>query len=237
MSSGVSFYHYTSTAGANGIRKDELIRSQNGVMLSTLNPEDHSRRDILHNIHGNSYPSDFKNRADNVVFVNGSTLDHKKLHQINSQLYKYSGDIRIKTSNVRDKPACTNHGRNNYTHSASTSGCGSFGLRNQNAQTLYYYTDMKNASQIKSVGYIAFNKNVLTTLKPENHYQHDILKAIYGGHFDLTKAYCCIKIDRNKLSAKKLKRKHNEVEVYEYSESIDVNPCDVIEIPRRIMSR
>lgn len=206
-------------------------------MLSTLKPEDHTRSDILQSINGNSYPSHFKNRADNIVFVYGSTLDHKKLHQINSCLYKYSGDIKIKASNVRDKPVCTNHGRNHCTQSGSTSGSGSSDLSSQSTQTLYYYTDMKKASQIKSVGYIAFSNNVLTTLKPENNYQHKILKAIYGGHFDRTGADCCVKIDRKRLSAKKLKRKHNEFEVYEYSDSIDVNACDVIEKPQWLMSR
>lgn len=225
-STGQSLYHYTSTAGANGIRNDGAIRSYNGVMLSDLKPEDHTRDDILHSIHGNVIPAQFKNRADNVVCVDYSTLDSSKLKQMKPNLYKYSGDIKITTSNVRDKPACTKQ-------SGSTSASSSSGFSGQSTRTLYFYTNKNTADQIKSLRNIP-GKITLTTMKPENYSRDEILNAIYGASFDrykyATSADWCVKIDGTKLLANKLKKRHNEV--YEYSDSIAVTTSDVMDKPK-----
>lgn len=106
MASVQLFYHYTSTAGANGIRKDGIIRSKNAVKLSTLQPEDHTRDAILRSIYGNTIPSERKNRADNVVFVSESVLDTSMLHEITPALFGYSDEIRVSANDVSDKPAC-----------------------------------------------------------------------------------------------------------------------------------
>lgn len=225
-SPGQSLYHYTSTAGANGIRKDGVIRSHNGVMLSTLKPEDHTRDDILRSINGNSYPSQFKNRADNVVYIDYSSLDSSKLNPMKPNLYKYSGDIKITISNVRDKPACTKQ-------NVSSGGSSSSG--SQSSQTFYFYTSTNTAAQIKSSRNIPGTGVILlTTMKPENCTRDEILNAIYGAGFDrfkyATSADWCVKIDGTKLIANKLKKRHNEV--YEYSDSIAVSTSDVMDKPK-----
>lgn len=227
-SPGQFIYHYTSTAGANGIRNDGAIRSYNGVMLSDLKPEDHTRDDILHSIHGNVIPVQFKNRADNVVYIDYSSLDSSKLKLMKPNLYKYSGDIKIATSNVRDKPACTKQ-------RGSTSGSSSSGFSGQSTQTLYFYTNKNTADQIKSSRNIpGTNVILLTTMKPENYTRDEILNAIYGASFDRYKyanaADWCVRIDGTKLLANKLKKRQNEV--YEYSDSIAVSTSDVMDKPK-----
>lgn len=239
MSSAQCFFHYTSTAGANGIRQDGVLRSNNGVMLSTLKPEDYTRDDILRSIHGSSIPPKFRNRADNVVFVNVTALDASNLRQVSASLYKYSGDIKISASDVKDKPACTNRGggswgQSNQPTNGSTSG--SSGSNNV-PQTFYYYSNQITASQAKSLGYIPSSGSTsLTTLKPGNNFRSDILKAVYGRNYDRTEyATCadwCIKIDGSKLHSNKLKRKHNEVYEFEYPDHINVNSSDVMDKPK-----
>lgn len=215
-----------------------MIRSRNGVMLSKLKPEEHTRDSILHSIHGNSIPDHCKNRADNVVFVDLSSLDCTKLYEIKPDLYKYSGDIKINAVNVRDKPACTNRGGGStWSQSGSTSGTSSSG--SSSSLTFYFYTNEKTASKIKYSGYIASNNRILlTTLKPEYNYRNEILKVLYGGIYDQTQyatsADWCVKIDGTKLYANKLKKRQND-EVYEYYDSISVNSADVRDKPRCTM--
>lgn len=239
MSSVQSFYHYTSTAGACGIRDDEVLRSQNGVKLSTLKPEDYSRDDILRSMYGKTIPPEFKNRADNVVSVDKSNMDASKLRKITPTLYRYSGEIKVSANDVKDKPACNNRGSSWGTSTKSSSsgsnGSGSSSSDSQDyPQTMYHYTNQSTANSIISSRYIPFNGNVfLTTMKPSDYFRDEILKIIYGKSYD-RKQYAafadwCIKVDVTELDANKLNRSHSKV--YEYAGYIQVDPSDVMDKP------
>ncbi|XP_037048857.1 uncharacterized protein LOC119083275 [Bradysia coprophila] len=223
MASVQYLYHYTSTAGANGIRNDGLIRSQSGIILSTLKPEDHSRDDILQNIYGRRIPSNARNKADNVVLVKMSILDTSKLNSITATLYRYSAEIRVSANDVIDKPRCVSGG----------SGSG-WGGSPQNSQWLYYYTNKVNATSIMRTGSIPYQSTIyLVSMEPERHYRNEILDAIYGKRYDRTQhATCadwCIKVDRSKLDVNKLQKNGT---VYEYGASISINPAHVMDKPQ-----
>lgn len=226
MSSVRSFYHYTSTAGAKGIRTDKVLRSQNGVKLSTLKPEDHTRDDILHSIYGKTIPLECKNRADYVVLVSESTLDPSKLFEITPNLYQYAVDIKISPHDVRDKPKYVNQRSNGSSSGWSRSS----GTPNY----LYYYTNQNAAYLIMSSGDIPYNNAIfLTTMKPEDYYRDEILKIIYGNNYDrrqyASSADWCIKIDSAELDPNKLTKNHDKV--FKYAGSIQVDASDVMDKP------
>lgn len=236
--SSVQYYHYTSTAAANAIRTDGVIRSQNGVKLSTLKPEDHSRDDILRSVYGNTIPTKFKNRADNVVYVTKSLLDASKLVRMNPALYRYSGEIKVNANDVKDKVKCANRGSSWGTSgqgsSSGSNGSGGSGSENYSG-TLYYYTNESNANLIMSSGYIPFNHKIfLTTMKPTDYFRDEILKIIYGKDYDRQQyAACadwCIKVDSTTLDVNKLNKSNSKV--FEYADAIQVDPLDVIDKPK-----
>lgn len=235
MTSVKWYYHYTSTAAANAIRKDELLRSENDIKLSTLKPEENYRDDILRSMYGKTIPAECKNRADNVVYVSESYLDSSKLFEITPTLYSYSGEIKVIADDIRDKPACLNQGNGWNSQSSSSSGwTGSVGPQHC-PQALYYYANQSDAFAIQSSRKIIYNSNIyLTTMKPEDYYRDEILRMVYGKNFDrqqyASSADWCVKIDASKLDGYKLKPINNKV--YEYTESIQVDPSDVMDKPK-----
>jgi len=220
------YYHYTSTAGANAIRNAGVLRSRNGIQLSTLKPEEHTRDDILRTIYGNRIPNEFKNAADNVVYVAADELDSSHLFEIIPELYQYSGEIQVNPNDVRDKPRCTSSSDAN-------------GSTAQRSSLLYYYTNTRNAQLImhsQVIPYDRYRKIFLTTMKPEDFYRDEILNTIYGRNYDRSKfaafADWCVKIDSTKLDGTKLKVSNQSGKVYEYADSIRINPASVIDKPQ-----
>lgn len=229
-SSGESFYyHYTSTAGANAIRSEG--RLQSGVQLSILKPEEHTRGDILRAIYGNQIPKEFKNRADNVVYIDEADLDTKKLLQITPDLYQYSGEIEIHDDDVRDKPRCLN-GTNNWAPNDSA------------AQRMYFYTNTSNAQVIKRSKVIPYEGNrpiFLTTMKPEENFRDEILNTIYGRDYDRVKfassADWCVSVDNSTLNRLMLRVSKHSSKVYEYVEHLPINPANVKDKPQCTKNR
>lgn len=235
MTSVQWYYHYTSTAAANAIRKDEVLRSQNGVKLSTLKPEENYRDDILRSMYGNNVPTDRKNRADYVVYVSESYLDSSKLFEITTTLYSYSGEIKVNADDIRDKPVCLNQGNGWGSQCSSSSGWTGSVSSQHCPQALYYYANQNDAYAIKSSRKIVYNSNIyLTTMKPEDYYRDEILRMIYGKSFDrnqfASSADWCVKIDASKLDSYKLKLINGKV--YEYTDSIQVDPSAVMDKPK-----
>ena len=199
-----TYYHYTSTAGANGIRQAGVIKGR--VTLSKLKPEDYQRMEILESIWGKGkVPDNCKNRADWVVLVDGAKLDKSKLQQYNSSSYNYSGDIRISASDVIDKPRCQRTG----------GGGGGGGGRQTTSSakygnnTYYHYTSTAGANGIKQAGVIK-GTVTLSTLKPEEHNRQDILESIWGKgkvpQNSQNKADWVVLVDGSKLDKSKLKQ-------------------------------
>ncbi|KAJ6649491.1 hypothetical protein Bhyg_04727 [Pseudolycoriella hygida] len=226
------YYHYTNAAGAEGIINERLLRSLNGVMLSTLKPEDHSRDDILHSIHGSTIPTQFKDRADKIVYVNATKLDSSKLNQIQPNLFKYSGDIRVSRVDVKDTPHCVNRQSSSSSTNNNTTGSSRSSARENQ---FYYYTNQRTAARIRTSGQSAPNCIVLlTTMEPENHFRDQILETLYGEYYDRNLyASCadwCIKMDSSKLDTSKLVKISDEV--YEYSGVLEVSEEDVMDKPK-----
>lgn len=236
MTSQQWYYHYTSTAGASAIRKDQVIRSKIGVRLSTLKPEDHTRDDILRSIYGNTIPADRKNRADYVVYVSASILDTSKMVEITSNLYQYSEEIIVSADYIIDKPACISQGSSwgSQAQGSSSGWSGSNGSQNS-PQSMYYYTNQTIAQSVASSRKISYNSIIyLTTMQPVDYFRDEILRIIYGKSYDRSQyasfADWCIKIDGSKLDRSKLKQIQNKV--YEYTDSIRVDPSDVMDKPK-----
>ena len=217
-------YHYTSTAGANGIRRDGVIRAT--VVLSSLKPEDHYRPEILQSIHGQNVPQNYQNRADNVVLVDGSKLDSSKLRQFRNNAYEYRSDIQVNPQDVIDKPRCQRSGASPPQTSPGPST--SYG-----AQAYYHYTNTGGARQIKSAGRIR-GPCTITGLKPQDFYRDEILKRIYGNTYDpnkyATMAYWCVIVNGNSFDKTKLRSRQQDV--FDYNGDIAINSWDVKDKPR-----
>ena len=210
-------YHYTSTAGANGIRTDRLIKGT--VVLSSLKPEQHYRQEILHAIYGHNIPLNCQNRADNVVLVDGTKLDSSKLRQFKNHVYNYSGDIRVRPEEVIDKPRCERP-----KVKASTS---------YGPLTYYHYTNSGRAEQIKSDGKIR-GPSIITKLKPEDFFRDEILKTIYGNDYDrhefANRADWCVIVNGKALDNRKMRTRNQDV--FDYNGDIAIQSGDVVDKPQ-----
>ncbi|KAG4076103.1 hypothetical protein HA402_011450 [Bradysia odoriphaga] len=226
-SSGEQFYyHYTSTAGANTIRNKGVLWSQSGLQLSTLNPEEHTRDAILRAIYGNIIPNERKNEADNVVYISEADLDSSKMFEITPTLYKYSGEIQVDANDVRDKPRC-------ISKSGPSSSIAQY------SSQLFFYTNTSNAKLIMHSRVIPYDRNrsiFLTTMKPEQYFRDEILNTIYGRDYDRLKfaafADWCVRVDDTKLDGTKMRVSKQSGKVYEYADSIRIDPTDVIDKPQ-----
>jgi hypothetical protein len=104
-------YHYTNTAGAQDIRANGVVYPENhreyygrGVLLSTLDPTQYFRDQIVGSIYGSGSGRD--NGADELVIVHPQLLDPTRLRPIKQDLYLYSGHINVDHRMVIDKPRC-----------------------------------------------------------------------------------------------------------------------------------
>ncbi|KAJ6621054.1 hypothetical protein Bhyg_17187, partial [Pseudolycoriella hygida] len=230
-------------AGATGISQDGVLKSQDGVMLSTLKPESHSRDDILQSIYGNPIPPQFQNRADNIVYVDGSTLDSSKLTQVKTDLFKYSGDIEVFPSDVKDKPRCSNNrgGSSNWnlptttnTATKSSSSRSAGNASQPGGQLFYHYTSTAGANGIRKDLTLKSNYGVmLSTLKPENHSRDDILHSIHGSTIPpqfKNRADNIVYVEGSTLDPSKLSQ--IKPDLFKYSGDITISPNDVQDKPR-----
>lgn len=110
------YYHYTSTKNAQDIKNECILKKgYENIVLTTLDPEKHSRNDILFKVYGRNYDRyKFGNRADWVVIVDAK-LDLKKLRKKCDDVYDYPDDIPVRPENVIDKPSCIIQGKKSST--------------------------------------------------------------------------------------------------------------------------
>ena len=103
------YYHYTSTRNAAGIRQGgKLKKIHRNIILTTLQPQDYNRDQILCQIYGYGYDKhQFGNRADWVVVVHSSKINPNKLIRKSNAVYEYPEDINVGYNDVMDKPRCT----------------------------------------------------------------------------------------------------------------------------------
>ena len=113
------YYHYTSTAGAEGIKKKGVIHKSHangvfgpGVYLTDLEPEKFFRYQILKNNYGGNYKQ-YKNRADWVVKVyEHCDINMNKLKRVNvkgepnRRIFVYPDEIEVSGWQIIDKPRC-----------------------------------------------------------------------------------------------------------------------------------
>ncbi|XP_054153614.1 uncharacterized protein LOC128952277 isoform X2 [Oppia nitens] len=133
LSHTVVLYHYTTTAGADSIRLSGVIYPGNsvepyggggeggaqGVVLSSLSPDQYYRHEIVDRIHGPLATTSAAaqggrhNSADWLVEVYVQTLDPNRLIPIKPDVYLYcGGPITVTANQVKDKPRCLRGGAN-----------------------------------------------------------------------------------------------------------------------------
>ncbi|KAJ6621053.1 hypothetical protein Bhyg_17186, partial [Pseudolycoriella hygida] len=107
----IHFYHYTNRDAADSISAEGKIRNQGrGVLLTTLEPESYYRDEILQNNYGFPVPNHLRKNADHCVRVRSKQLiaEHLQKEQASGErlVYRYYKDIRVKETDVFDKPKC-----------------------------------------------------------------------------------------------------------------------------------
>ncbi|KAG4076096.1 hypothetical protein HA402_011442 [Bradysia odoriphaga] len=127
---GPIYYHYTNRSAAESICRDGIIRNfGDGILLTTMDPERHYRNEILFNNYGDNVPSCIENRADYCVRVLPSKLTGKELIKVQLAserlIYLYKGNIRVKQSDVFDKPLCKREAHTAQSHVSQPSSSSS----------------------------------------------------------------------------------------------------------------
>ncbi|XP_054152770.1 protein shank-like [Oppia nitens] len=246
-------YHYTTSAGAKGIRLAGHIKKSGtsgafgpGVYMTSMDPYSYYRNEIVQNNYGSGSRTNY---ADWVVFIYTDKLVKTKLHRVttraNQDIYRYEDDVSVSPSDIHDKPQRQKKSKSQST--VTYSGVQPVTNMETVPKTLYHYVCTADAQAIKNNKKIlpgritgqAANGVLLSSMEPGQFNRDDIKQDIFDGKCPINCVDNVVQVASGQLDSSQLHQftRQGKYDLYYYDTTITVQQPDVMDKPRCMKPR